>query len=99
MDTFCYENILAHYYILPNVTAYAVSESQPTYFQVDLLENNHCSCNYPATMKFWKVKAFTNSHKYPKRYYHHLLFMYYPFRNEQHLKADIFGTYTEKINE
>ena len=48
LDTFCYENFLAHYYILPNI--YTVNNSQPTILQEDLLENNNNSRNYPATI-------------------------------------------------
>ena len=111
LDTFCYENFLAHYYILPNT--YTVNDSQPTIWQEDLLENNHSSCNCPATIpllsskeksKCRKVKAVfryhvPNRHKYPEKYAHHLLFMYYPFPNEQDLKAFNSGMYTEKLTE
>ena len=38
-------------------------------------------------------------HNYPEKYAHRLLFMYYPFRNEQDLKSGNSGTYTEKLNE
>ena len=111
LDTLCNENFLAHYYILPNT--YTVNDGQPTILQEDLLENNHSSCNYSATiplmsakenLKCRKVKAVLRYHvpnrqKYPEKYAHHLLFMYYPFRNEQDLKAENSGMYTEKLNE
>ena len=40
-----------------------------------------------------------NCHKYPEKYAHHLLFMFYPFRNEQDLMSDNSGTYCEKLQE
>ena len=40
-----------------------------------------------------------NCNKYPENYAHHLLFMYYAFRNEQDLRADNSGMNTEKLNE
>ena len=43
LDTFCYANFPALYYILPKTDT--VNDSQPTILQEDLLENSHSSCN------------------------------------------------------
>ena len=40
-----------------------------------------------------------NRHKFPEKYAHHLLFMFYPFRNEEHLKSSNSGTFSEKLQE
>ena len=40
-----------------------------------------------------------NHHKFPEKFAHHLLFMFYPFCNEQHLISDNSGTYSEKLQE
>ena len=40
-----------------------------------------------------------NRHKSPEKSAHHLLFMFYPFRNEQELKSEISGSYCEKLQE
>ena len=55
-------------------------------------------------LKCRKVKAVLryyvpNCHKYPEKYAHHLLFMFYPFRNEDDLKSANLGTYNEKLHE
>ena len=40
-----------------------------------------------------------NRHKYPEKYAHHLLFLFYPFRNEENLKSGNSGTFSEKLQE
>ena len=60
--------------------------------------------NSKEKLKCRQVKAILryyvpNRHKYPEKYAHHLLFMFYPFRNEQDLKSNITGTYSEKLRE
>ena len=58
--------------------------------------------NSKEKLKCPKVKAvlryhIPNCHKYPEKYAHHLLFMFYPFRNEQDLQSVNSGTYSEKL--
>ena len=79
------------------------NDSQPKILQEDLLENNHSSCNYPATiplmsskekLKCRKVKVVLryhvpNRHKYPEKYAHHLLFMYHHGGQNQGQKCAI----------
>ena len=40
-----------------------------------------------------------NRNRFPEKYAHHLLFMFYPFRNEQNLKYADSGSYCEKLQE
>ena len=113
LDTFCFAEFVAHYYLLPKNSNDSVNDSQPTVLQELLLEVNHSACNYPSTiplmnskekLKCRQVKAVLryhvpNRHKFPEKYAHHLLFMFYPFRNEHGLKSDNTGTYAEKLQE
>ena len=53
-------------------------------------------------LKCRKVKAVLryhvpNQHKRPEEYTHHILFMYYPFRNEVELYETDSGTYMDKL--
>ena len=81
------------------------NDNQPDVLEDKLVEDNHEICSYPATLplmsrnneklKCRKVKAILryhvpNQNKRPDEYAHHLLFMYYPFRNEEELRQ---GTY------
>ena len=113
LDGFCYAEFVAHYYLLPKNSNDSVNDNQPTVLQELILEVNHTACNYPGTiplmnskekLKCRQVKAVLryhvpNHHKFPKKYAHHLLFMFYPFRNEQRLISDNSGTYSEKLQE
>ena len=40
-----------------------------------------------------------NKHRYPEQYAHHLLFLFYPFRDEPVLFSKQDGTYTSKLIE
>ena len=109
LDRFCYAEFLAHYYVLPTISY----DSQPTILEELLLEVNHNACNYPSTiplmnskekLKCRKVKAVLryyvpNRYTCPEKYAHHLLFLFYPFRDEENLKSNISGTFTEKLQE
>ena len=55
-------------------------------------------------IKCHKVKAVLryhvpNRHKKPEQYAHHLLFLFFPFRNESESCCTPSGTYMEKLNE
>ena len=77
------------------------------------MEENHTACNYPGTIPLMNSKEklkcrqvnavlryhVPNHHKFPEKYAHHLLFMFYPFHNEQHSISDNSGTYSEKLQE
>ena len=40
-----------------------------------------------------------DKHNYPEQYAHHLLFLFYPFRDESDLLSEYDGTYTSKLIE
>ena len=113
IDSFCYANFLAHYYLLPKISDDIINDNQPTVLEESLVEDNHNICIYPSTiplmnakeqLKCRKVKAvlhyhIPNRYKCPEKYAHHLLFMFFPFRSEENLKSNISGMYTEKLRE
>ena len=113
LDKFCYAEFLAHYYLMPKPLNYSINDCQPVVLEDTDLESNHNAGGYPNTitlmnscekLKCCQVKAVLryfvpNRHKFPEKYAHHLLFMFYPFRNEEHLKSSNSGTFTEKLQE
>ena len=98
---------------MPKVTDDLVNDSQPTVLQESVLEGNQAGCSYPSkislmiskeSLKCRKVKCVLryyvpNQHKYPEKYAHHLLFMFYPFRSEEDLKSADSNTYSDKLKE
>ena len=56
LDSFCYAEFLAHYYLLPKTSYESVNDSQPTVLQELLLEINHTACNYPSTIPVMNSK-------------------------------------------
>ena len=113
LDDFCYAQFLAHYYVVPKLSNDLVNDSQPTILQESVLEGNHTVCSYPSNihvmssnenLKCRKVRAVLryyvpNRYKYPEKYAHHLLFMFYPFRIEESLKSVNSGTFSDKLKE
>ena len=113
LDSFCFAEFIAHYYLLPKNIKDSGNDNQPTVLQEIILETNHMACNYPSTiplmnskekLKCRQVKAVLRYHvpnrnRFPEKYAHHLLFMFYPFRNEQNLKYADSGSYCEKLQE
>ena len=87
------------------------NDYQPQILVDDLIENNHASdIHYPSSIPIMsaneKLKCckvpyvlkyhVPNQHTHPEEYAHHLLFMYFPFRNENELKLN--NSYAEKLN-
>ena len=114
LDQFCFADFLAHYYIVPGKNLESENDNQPEIFQEIIIEENHSPCGYPSSiplmssnkekLKCRKVRAVLryhvpNRHKKPEQYAHHLLFMFFPFRNESELCNTPSGTYMEKLNE
>ena len=113
LDSICYAEFISRYYLLPKISNDLVNDSQPNVLEELMLEINHTACDYPSTtplmnskekLKCRQVKAVLryhvpNHHKYPEKYAHHMLFMFYPFRNEQDLKSKNTATYSEKLQE
>ena len=84
-------------------------DNQPDILSHELIEENHENCSYPSTLplmpnkneklKCRKVRSILqyhapNQNKRPEEYALHLLFVYYPFRNEEELRQE---TYMEKL--
>ena len=113
LDTFCFAEFIAHYYLAPRKTEDEENDNQPEILNENVLEDNHNLCNYPCTiplmsskekLKCRKVKSVLryhvpNRHKNPEKYAHHILFMFYPFRDESELCSTVSGTYMEKLND
>ena len=113
LDTFCFAEFIAHYYLAPRKTEDEENDNQPEILNEDVLEDNHNLCNYPSTiplmsskekLKCRNVKSVLryhvpNRHKNPEKYAHHILFMFYPFRDESELCSTVSGTYMEKLSD
>ena len=107
MDTICYAEFLAYYYVDYNYIK-VTNDCQPTvltYFSENL------ECSYPKTIPLMSSKKtlkcrnskcvlryhVPNKHIRPEEYAHHLLFMFYPFRDESDLLLD--SSYVKKFGE
>ena len=97
---------------MPAKTLENANDNQPEVLIDATLEENHSDCNYPSNIPLMnsnkeklncsKVKAVLryhvpNQHNKPEQYAHHLLFMFYPFRDEAELCTTPSGTYMEKL--
>ena len=111
VDKMCFAEFSAYYY-LPSQKDVIENDNQPEVLEDQVVEENHNSCNHPAKLplmsnkkeilKCRKVKAVLryhvpNQHKRPEEFAHHILFMYYPFRNETELCQSDSETYMEKL--
>ena len=95
LNGFCYAEFLA-YYTLENKSN-KTCEYQPEELDDNLIENNHKECSYPQTIKLmisgktvrcWKVRGVPRHHvpnKFlsPKEFAHHVLLLFYQFRDEK----------------
>ena len=113
INDLCFAEFLSHYYVVASQPE-TENDSQPEVLQDRVLEENHSDCLYPSSiplmssnkekLKCRKVKAVLryhvpNRHKKPELYAHHLLFMFFPFRNESELCCEVSGTYMGKLNQ
>ena len=109
LDGFCYAEFLRYYYLAPSRTT--DNDYQPVVLSDKLIEDNYTSAkNYPATIPLMssseKLKCrkipfvlkchVPNRHTHPEEYAHHMLFLYFPFRNENELKCN--KSYAEKLS-
>ena len=108
LDSFCFTGYLRYYYLVPSKSK--DNDYQSEILVYDLIENNHTSdIYYPLIpimsanekLKCCKVSYVVkyhvpNQHTHPEEYGHHLLFMFFPFRNENELKLN--DSYAEKLN-
>ena len=110
VDSFCFAEFLRYYYLAPFKSK--DNDYQPEILQDDLVEHNHVlGNNYPTQIPMMssneKLKCrkvpyvlkyyVPNKHTKPEEYAHHILFMYYPFRDENDLKSN--NSYVEKLNQ
>ena len=110
-DNLCYAQFTANYRLDSNINyEEVINDCQPIVFSDLIVEENHESSVLPKviplmthkeSLKCRKVpkvlRYFTpNKHKYPEKYAHHLLMLFFPFRNEERdLRAD--GSYANKL--
>ena len=108
MNNMGYAEFLAYYY-LDLSKKDQENDNQPIVLSDELMEKN-CTHTFPSViplmsskekLKCRKIRAVLryhvpNRHKYPEKYAHHLLFMYYPFRSENEL---LNATYLEKLSQ
>jgi len=105
---------LSLYYVVSKTTVTSENDCQPVILDDEVLELNHGESKFPKNiplmsskekLKCRKVKAVLRYHQPNPRkdiegYAHHMLFSFYPFRNEEHLKSPPFtGTYFAKLQE
>ena len=110
LNKFCYAEFFRFYYIVPSANE---NDWQSMELKDELLEVNSPATHYPNVislmsskekMKFRKLPSvlryFTpNKNRDYESYAHHLLLLFYPFRDELDLKVAIPPSYTNKIAE
>ena len=114
LDTFCFAEFLAHYTLISKPKDDDLAdEYQPNILPDEVIEENHTLCGYPKTIKLInsnekmrcrKVRRVLryhvpNKHRFPEKYAHHLLFLFYPFRSENELLAGKPPSYQTKLLE
>ena len=112
INRMCLALFAAHYFKDYNRDFNEVSDSQPDVLSDDVTEfknvENHGTellkfLNAKEVMKCRKIKAVTRYHtpnkrKEPEKYFHHLLMLYFPWRDEQELLGQD-QTYISKFYE
>ena len=113
LDEMCYAEFLSNY-SLENLKTNQYNGSQPEILD-DLLrssksvEQSDLPKSFPLmsskeSLKLRKEKCILRYHipnqtTQPEEYAHHMLFMFFPFRNESDLKATVSRTYSQKLLE
>ena len=111
LDKMCYAEFLSHYYLASKPYDDMTNDFQQEVLIDEVIEVNHPNIGYPVTiplmsseekLKCRKVKCVLryhvpNRHIHPEKYSHHMLFMFYPFRNENELKFSQTGLYADKL--
>ena len=113
LDEMCYAEFLSNY-SLENLKTNQCNDSQPEILD-DLLrssksvEQSDLPKSFPLmsskeSLKLRKEQCILRYHisnqaTQPEEYAHHMLFMFFPFRNESGLKATVSRTYSEKLLE
>ena len=113
IDDLCYAEFCSNYRLDAKVNYDDLAnDNQPNILTDLIVEENHRTPILPNTVpvmsnkevlkcrKTRKVLRYytPNKHRYPERYAHHLLMLFYPFRDEENdLKAE--GLYMTKLNQ
>ena len=102
IDQLCFSEFLLLYYVLPKTAKSSGNDCQPVVLDDELMKLNHGESIYPdkvelmtlnnGKLKCQKVGAVLRCHqptpqKNIEQYAHHLLFTFYPFRDEAYLKS------------
>ena len=108
LDQFCYAEFLRYYNSVSKPTE---NNCQPVALSDEILEINYNSSGYPTCIPLMSCKEKLKCRKVPlvlrfhtpnkdktfELYAHHLLFLFYPFRNETELKAGDPELYANKL--
>ena len=111
IDQLCFPEFLSLYYVDAKQIEICENDSQPVVLNDELMDSNHEESIFPKIvplmsseekLKCRKVKAVLryhqpSPHKNVEQYAHHLLFAFYPFRQEEELKYTVTGTYFAKL--
>ena len=114
MDDLCYAQFCSYYELDRKIDyAELINDNQPVILNDAIVEENHVEniglpkrvplMNSEEAMRCRKarkvLRTYTpNRHLYPEKYAHHLLMLFFPFRNEENdLKLD--GSYMLKLSE
>ncbi|XP_066927184.1 uncharacterized protein [Clytia hemisphaerica] len=109
MDALCYAQFLSNYYLEPkkkeienDYQPEILDELDPAEAADLALPNSVPLMSSKERLKLRKNKSVLRYHvpskeKKPEHHAHHLLFMFYPFRNEEELKNTPSGSFTEKL--
>ena len=112
LDAFCFAEF-SRYYYLPSKPKYKENDYQPKELDDEIVEDNlNLEYLYPKDIKLLsneKMKCrktpyvlqyyVPNKETKPEEYAHHMLFMYYPFRDEKELLSGNPPTYASKLSE
>ena len=109
----CYAEFLRYYY-LTQITTTKENDYKPEELTDHLIQENHTfqhnclnviplmsskekltCCKIPNLLQYYKP----NRHVHPEKYYHHILFMCYPFRREEELKTRGPPKHSQTFNE
>ena len=114
LDSICVAEFLSYYYVHCKSKEEAENDNQPVVFDDELINLQHSATHQNETislmssnekLKCRKVRAalwyhVPNPNRNPERYAHHLLFSFYPFRDEGNLKhPPISGDYLAKLQQ
>ena len=110
LDNFCYAEFLA-YYTLENKPS-KTGEYQPDEFDDNLIENNREECSYRPKIKLmisgetmrcrklWRILRYHVPNKLlsPEKFAHHVMLLFFPFRDGKQLLSSCPPLYQNKMH-